>query len=114
MRRHYLIMGDPDTGKSHLAKLITENKKTAILEGNMLNRPFVFTLCSRDTEFIIVDDEIDKYIDDVIRIALCDTIKVNKPHEDSFEICPKFIIVTRNKIEINQVIKNNFFIYEAK
>lgn len=107
-------MGDPETGKSHLAKLITGDKKTVILDGYMFNSPFMFSSCSRDTEFIVVDDVDFKHLVDIIRTALCDTIKVNKPREDVFEISPKFIIVTRNKIEINQVIKNNFFIYEAK
>lgn len=114
MKKHYLIIGDPDTGKSHLAKLITENKKTAVLEGYMLNSQFMFSPCSHDTEFIVIDNVDFKHTIDIIRIALCDTIKVNKPHEDIFEISPKFVIITRNRIEINNIIKNNFFIYEAK
>lgn len=89
------IEGNPEEGKTSLAKKICENRKTVFINSCSIFTPFGFMSIENDTEFIIVDDIKRKDFEKVYSVFKQKNIQIERRGEKIFSIKTPNVILIR-------------------
>ena len=105
MNKGIIIIGEPLSGKSLLAKQLVENYKkehVVLIQGNHFLRKnsFPFQSCTEETKVLLIDDVLPKTHIHEFYSILNGNVLINKLGEESFEIkIEKLIIICSAEIK---------------
>lgn len=116
MNKGIIIIGEPLSGKSLLAKQLVEKYKKeelAIIDGRQfsINSSFKFNNCTKETKVLIIDDILPKTNIQELYSLVSGNLLVNKPLVEPFEIhLEKLIVVCSYEIKENDLPTDQSFL----
>lgn len=112
INKHYIVMGNPGSGKTRLAKLMAEKlvdkQEAVIVDGKQHKGYFYFNMCSENTKLIIFDDALE--FDDYIYFT--EGITVNRLGKYPIVIFPKIILTSNIVNKVSPSVYKRFNLIE--
>lgn len=119
MKKGILLIGQRETGKSRIAKLLMDGKKQASFIGRepkIFDNRFFFSDCEKDTEVVYIDDLSNhkRQLEEFFNV-ITDGLTIDKKCKTPFKIHPQIIIsidCSISDLEITKSLERRFDIFE--
>ena len=112
INKHYIVMGNPGSGKTRLAKLMAEKlvdkQEAVIVDAKQHKGDFYFNMSSENTKLIIFDDALE--FDDYIYFT--EGITVNRLGKYPIVIFPKIILTSDIVNKVSPSVYKRFNLIE--